>query len=70
MEEFVEVGKVNLETLMRVSAQGDGLYLYIPKQIVDVKGIQAGDRIEVKLGIIHRLKKLVREVRGPQKVKD
>jgi len=65
-EEFEEIGEISLLTLLRVSAQGAGLYLYIPKDLVDVYGIMAGDRIEAKLGKIHRSTKLVR---GFKKVK-
>jgi len=34
---------------MRVSAHGGGLYLYIPKDVSDVHGIMAGDKLEVQL---------------------
>jgi len=60
-EEFKEIGTIGLTQLLRVSVQGAGLYLYLPKDIVDVYGIWAGDRIEVKLGTIHRQKKLAKK---------
>lgn len=35
--------------LARVSAHGDGLYLYIPKDVREAYGILAGHKIEVQL---------------------
>jgi len=62
-EEFEEIRNIGLTTLLRVSVQGDGLYLYIPKNIIEVYGIMAGDRIEVKLGTVHREKKYVKRAK-------
>ena len=59
-KEFTEIGSVGLTTLLNVSARGTGLYLFIPKKIVEVYGIMNGDRIEVKLGKMHREKRFVK----------
>jgi len=60
MERFEEIGNVGESRTLRVSASGRGLYLYLPKELVEMHGILAGDRIEVKLGKIHRPKRTVR----------
>lgn len=59
-EEFEKIGEIGLTLLLRVSQQGGGLYLYLAKDLVKVHGIQGGDRIEVKLGKIHRAKQKAR----------
>jgi len=51
----VEAKKVNQEALLRVSRHGDGLYLFIPGDIIDVYDIASGDRIKVKLMTRFRL---------------
>jgi len=56
LEEFEEIGKVGLTLLMTVSARGTGFYLYIPKGVCDTFGIRVGDRLEVQIGKIRRLK--------------
>jgi hypothetical protein len=40
---------IGLECLLRTSARGDGLYLYVPQDICTVYGIMAGDRIKTRL---------------------
>jgi len=44
-----KIGKIGVSLPLRVSRSGGGLYLYIPKGICDVHGIEGGDQIEVKL---------------------
>jgi len=56
----VFVGKVKkrnigLETLLRISQHGDGAYLFLPKDIVDVFHLVPGDRVQVKLTASYRL---------------
>jgi hypothetical protein len=53
----VKAQKIDLQALLRVSAHGDGLYLFIPRDIVDVYGIVSGDRVKVKLLNLYRLEK-------------
>lgn len=60
-ERYEKIGDIGLTLLLNVSARGGGLYLYLPKDLVEVQGILAGDRIEVKLGKIHRHKKYIEE---------
>jgi len=55
-EEYQEIGKLGVTLLMRVSARGAGLYLFIPRDIRDVYGIMAGDQIEAKLDKHYRPK--------------
>jgi len=48
-KEYVFSRKLGVTVVMRVSQHGDGLYLYIPRDITDVYGIIAGDKLEVQL---------------------
>jgi len=50
------VGKIGESRTLRVSVRGGGYYLYLPRDVVEVYGILAGDRVEVKLGRIYRPK--------------
>ena len=61
MERFVEIGKIGMSLLMRVSRRGKGLYLYIPKDVAGVYGIAAGHKVEVKL-VKHYRPKTMEEV--------
>jgi hypothetical protein len=45
----VKPRKIELETLLRTSQHGDGMYLFVPKDIVDVYSLIPGDRVKVKL---------------------
>jgi len=47
-QQFKEKQTLKVTVVSRVSAHGDGLYLYIPKDVIDVYGIAAGDKIEVQ----------------------
>jgi len=49
MKGYEESGKLGITLLMRVSRHGGGLYLYIPRDIADVHGIEGEDKIEVEL---------------------
>jgi hypothetical protein len=51
----VKSQKIQLETLLRTSQHGDGMYLFIPKDVVDVYGLLPGDRVKVKLVESYRL---------------
>jgi len=63
MKEYKEVGEIGRSPLLRVSARGAALYLYLPKDLVEAYGIIASDLIEVKLG------KILRQIRQPREVK-
>lgn len=55
----VEAKKIGQEALLRVSAHGDGLYLFIPRDFVEVYDIKSGDRIKVDLQTRYRLSKSI-----------
>lgn len=46
---------IGLETLLRISQHGDGAYLFLPKDIVDVFHLMPGDRVQTKLVSSYRL---------------
>jgi antitoxin component of MazEF toxin-antitoxin module len=46
---------IGLETLLRISQHGDGAYLFVPKDVVDVFHLMPGDRIQAKLVASYRL---------------
>jgi len=48
-QEFEKIGEIKETHSLRVSQQGEGLYLYLPKGLTEVHGIWAGDRIKVTL---------------------
>jgi antitoxin component of MazEF toxin-antitoxin module len=48
-DQFEEKGVIKVTIVTRVSAHGDGLYLYIPKDVWKTLGIMAGDKLEVQL---------------------
>jgi len=62
MKRVEVIGKVGETRTLRVSCRGGGYYLYLPRDLVEVYGILAGDRIEVKLGRIYRPKRVEEEV--------
>jgi antitoxin component of MazEF toxin-antitoxin module len=45
----VKSQKIQLETLLRISQHGDGAYLFLPRDVVDVYHLLPGDRVKVKL---------------------
>lgn len=47
--EWNVVGKVNELITLPVSARGDGLCLYLPKDLCNLYGLVAGDRLKVHL---------------------
>jgi len=53
------IGKIGETRTLKVAARGAGLYLYLPKDLREVYGVMAGDRIEVKLGRIYRPREYV-----------
>ena len=48
VKEFKEKQVLKITVIARVSAHGEGLYLYIPKDVVEAYGIIAGDKVEVQ----------------------
>jgi len=52
----VEAKKIGQEDLLRVSQHGDGLYLFLPRDLTDVYDISSGDRLKVRLITRFRLK--------------
>lgn len=44
------VDKIDEKLTLQVSARGDGLCLYLPKDLCDVYRLIAGDRVKVGLG--------------------
>ena len=46
---LVESKKVKQQLLLRVSQHGDGLYLFIPRDVVRTYDIIVGDRMKVEL---------------------
>lgn len=46
---FEKIGTIGETLNLRVSARGEGLYLYLPKSICEVHGLLTGDRIKAKL---------------------
>lgn len=63
----VKEKKIGLECLLRASARGDGLYLYLPQDIVSVYGIMAGDRVKTKLIASFRLISSLEQEEGNKK---
>jgi len=59
--EYRVVGKIGLRTLLKAAARGGALYLYVPKDLVDVYGLMGGDQVEVTLGEIRREARMVKE---------
>jgi len=54
--EFEKIGEIKETHSLRVSQQGGGLYLYLPKGLTEVHGIRAGDRIKATLRDLFRPK--------------
>jgi len=54
--EFEKIGEIRETHSLRVSQQGEGLYLYLPKGLREVHGIRAGDRIKATLRDLFRPK--------------
>jgi len=70
--EFEKIGEIKETHSLRVSQQGEGLYLYLPKGLREVHGIRAGDRIKVTLRDLFRPKlgnATLSEKRGISKVR-
>jgi len=55
-KEYEKIGEIRETHSLRVSQQGEGLYLYLPKGLTEVHGIWAGDRIKVTLSDLFRPK--------------
>jgi len=55
-EVFEKIGEIRETHSLRVSQQGEGLYLYLPKGLTEVHGIWAGDRIKATLRDHYRSK--------------
>jgi hypothetical protein len=54
VSEWEVLGKVNELITLPVSARGDGLCLYLPKDLCRVYGLIAGDRLKVHLQLHFR----------------
>lgn len=64
----VKSQRIQLETLLRISQHGDGLYLFVPKDIVDVYALLPGDRIKVRLVEAYRVEREKPHVTSEEKV--
>jgi len=57
MREIIEkIGEINETRSLRVSQQGGGLYLHLPRGLIDVYGIRPGDWIKARLTDLFRPK--------------
>lgn len=57
---YEKIGEIREELNLRVSARGEGLYLYLPKSICEVHNLLTGDRIKAKLTDHYRQQRDVR----------
>jgi len=46
---FEKIGEIKETRTLNVSARGDGLCLYLPKEFCELYGIVAGDKIKTRL---------------------
>jgi len=51
----MEVEKLGITEVWRVSRYGSGYYLRIPKNLVDFLGLRPGDRLRIKLEVVFRV---------------
>lgn len=61
MVAYVVVGKIGLRLILKAAVRGGALYLYIPKNLVEVYGLAGGDHVEVTLGEVRREARQVKE---------
>jgi len=54
MGTWKKVGNIGETRNLRVAARGGTLYLYLPRDLVALNEIVAGDRVEARLGDVHR----------------
>lgn len=54
MDQIREIRKIREDRVLKVAGRGGALYLYLPKDFVELYGVIAGDRIEVKLESLYR----------------
>ena len=57
VKEFEKIGEVKETRTLNISQRGNGLYLFLPKGLVEVYGLRTGDRIKAKLMDLYRPKK-------------
>lgn len=57
MGSLEKIGKIGETRTLRCAQRGKGLYLYLPKDLVEIYGLMGRDRIEAKLGNIYRERK-------------
>ena len=57
VSEWEIIGKIYEITTLPVSARGDGLCLYLPKDLCNLYGLIAGDRVKVTLNEHFRKKR-------------
>ena len=60
LSELEKKGKIGITVLMRVARRGAGLYLYIPKDLYAVYGLEGGQKLEVRL-LNHYVPKIQRK---------
>jgi hypothetical protein len=56
VKEWEQIGEIKETHTLKVSARGDGLCLYLPKNLCEVHGIIAGDRLKVHIRDHYRLR--------------
>ena len=56
---YVSAGKPKLETVLRVSRRGKGLYLYLPDDLVLVLDLAQGDKVRATIEEIFRPKTMM-----------
>lgn len=54
MPRMEKIGKIDETRTLRCAQRGGGLYLFLPKDLVQIYDLMGGDRIQVKLGEIYR----------------
>ena len=57
-KEYEKIGDISETRTMRVSMYGSGLYLYLPKAVVELYDVMAGDMVKAKLMTVFRPKTL------------
>ena len=52
----IEIREIGEDRYLQVAVRGGAFYLYLPKRLVKVHGLMAGDTVEVRLKRRHRPK--------------
>ena len=61
---FEKIGEIKETRTLRVSARGDGLCLYLPKEFCELYNIIAGDKLKARLGDHFRNSELLHPEKG------